>query len=279
MFTAVLNANKHLLVSLLMVAMGLTGCAGLGTSSQDTETAYYETAQDYLDKRNFTLAVERLTALQDRFPFGRYADASALDLMYAYYGMNDFANALVEADRFTRLNAEHPDVDYAWFVRAMSYYELFLTNRGIFGKADPATRSPEQGQKAFRALTQFTARFPDSRYRSEALDAMVILKDSLARHELVVADYYIRRGAWISAAERAKTVVAHYPGVDAVGDALVVLAEAYHAMELPDDRKQVLNRLSRDYPQHPTLASGEYQPPKFEEDRWWVKVLTLGLTS
>lgn len=279
MFTAVLNVNKPLLVSLLMALIGLSGCAGLGQQSQDTETAYYETAQDYLEKRNYTMAVERLTALQDRFPFGRYADASALDLMYAYYGMNDFTGALVEADRFTRLNAEHPDVDYAWFVRAMSYYELFLTNRGIFGKADPATRSPEQGQKAFRALTQYTARFPDSQYRTEALDAMIILKDALARHELIVADYYIRRNAWIAAAERAKTVVTHYPGVDAVGDALVVLTEAYEALELPDDRELVLNRLTNEFPEHPTLSDGQYQSPVFEEDRWWLKVLTLGLTS
>ncbi|EAR07702.1 outer membrane protein assembly factor BamD [Reinekea blandensis] len=277
MFTAVQNANKALRVGLLAVLVALSGCASL--PSQDTETAYYETAQEYLEKRNYSMAVERLTALRDRFPFGRYADASALDLMYAYYGMNDFANALVEADRFTRLNSEHPDVDYAWFVRSMSYYELFLTNRGILGKADPAKRSAEQGQKAFRALSQFTARYPDSRYRPEALDAMVILKDALARHELVVADYYIRREAWIAAAERAKTVVEHYPGVTAVGDALVVLIEAYDALDMPTDRSLVLSRLTNDYPDHPTLRNGEYQPPRFAEDRWWVKALTLGLTS
>lgn len=279
MFTAVQNAKNHLTVGLIVTLIVLSGCAGNGKKTQDTETAYFETAQEYLEKRNYSLAIERLTQLRDRFPFGPYAEASALELMYAYYQSNDFANALIEADRFTRLNSQHPEVDYAWFVRAMSYYELFLTNRGIFGKADPAQRSPEQGRKAFRALSQFTGQFPDSGYRSEALKAMVVLKDALARHELVVADYYIRKGAWIAAAERAKVVVEHYPGVSAVADALVILVEAYDALDLPEDRERVLTQLKSDYPDHASLAEGEYQAPKWEEDRWWIKALTLGITS
>lgn len=279
MFTAVQNAKKHILVCVMLALVGLTGCAGNGKKSQDTETAYYETAQEYLDSRNFSLAAERLTELRDRFPFGRYAQASALDLMYAYYEMNDFANSLIEADRFTRLNSEHTHVDYAWFVRAMSYYEMFLTNQGILGTADPAQRSPEQGRKAFRALSQFTGQFPGSEYRAEALKAMIILKDALARHELIVADYYVRRDAWIAAAERAQAVVQHYPGVSSVGDALVVLVEAYDAMAMPEDRMAALNRLKTEFPDHPTLSGGDYQSPKWEEDRWWLKVLTLGITS
>jgi outer membrane protein assembly factor BamD len=193
--------------------------------------------------------------------------------------MNDYTSALVEADRFARLNPDHPDVDYAHFIRAIGYYELFLTNRGIFGKGDPAMRSPEQGVTAFSYLSQFAVQFPTSDYRPEALKAMVILKDALARHELIVADFYIRKGAWIAAAERAQVVIEHYPGVSAVGDAYVVLVEAYDALKLPEDRAIALSALMESYPNHPTLANGEYVKPVWEEDRWWVKALTLGLTS
>lgn len=279
MFPAAVTRKKLPLILALSLLVVLTGCATTGNKPADTEAAYYETAQRYLENRNFTLAVERLTELQNRFPFGRYTKASALDLMYAQYQMNDYTSALIEADRFIRLNPDHPNADYASFVRAMSYYELYLTNRGIFGRADPAQRSPQQGEKAFQALRQFTTQYADSEYRAEALTAMVILKDALARHELFVADYYIRRGAWIAAAERAQVVVSHYPGVSAVGDAYVVLVEAYRTLGLDIDAEAALSDLQQNYPKHPTLASGTYEAPKWSEDRWWVKVITLGLTS
>jgi outer membrane protein assembly factor BamD len=279
MFTAVQHAKKGVLMGSLVLALALSGCASNRTQGTDSESAYYDSAQQYLGNRNYSMAVERLSELQNRFPLSRFAKASALDLMYAYFEMNDYTSALVEADRFARLNPDHPDVDYAHFIRAMGYYELFLTNRGIFGKGDPAMRSPEQGVTAFSYLSQFAVQFPTSDYRPEALKAMVILKDALARHELIVADFYIRKGAWIAAAERAQVVIEHYPGVSAVGDAYVVLVEAYDALELPEDRAIALSALMESYPNHPTLASGEYVKPVWEEDRWWVKALTLGLTS
>jgi outer membrane protein assembly factor BamD len=279
MFTGTSNVKKMSHWVFLVTITLLVGCASNGNKVEDTETAYYESAQTYLENRNYTSAIERLTELQSRFPFGRYTKASTLDLIYAYYQTNDFTSALIEADRFTRLNSDNPNVDYAYFIRAMSYYELFLTNRGIFGQGDPAMRSPEQGVKAFSALNNYVNGFPDSDYRPEALKAMVILKDALARHELIVADYYIRRGAWIAAAERAKNVIEHYPGVSAVGDAYVVLIEAYDTLSLIEDRDLVLDSLQTDFPNHETLTSGTYLAPKWEEDRWWVKVLTLGLSS
>ncbi len=279
MFTAASGAKNISYGVILALSVLLAGCAGLNKKTADTETAYYETAQVYLEKRNYSLAIERLTELQSRFPFGRYTAASQLDLMYAQYQTNDFTSALIEADRFTRLNSDHPNIDYAWYIRAMSYYELFLANRGILGKGDPANRSPEQGKRAFSALTDYSSRFPESDHRAEALAAMVVLKDALARHELIVADYYIRRGAWLAAAERAQVVVEHYPGVSAIADAYVVLIEAYRALDLKEDQAIVLDKLTTEFPDHATLKSGRYAAPKWEEDRWWLKVLTLGLTS
>jgi len=279
MFTTVTRSKKIGFIAISLVFSILTGCASNGKSDTDTESAYYESAQEQLENRNYSMAIERLSELQSRFPFGSYSKASLLDLMYAQFASKDFTSSLIEADRFTRLNPDHPNVDYAWFIQAMSYYELYLTNRGIFGNGDAAKRSPEQGQKAFNSLSIYTARFPNSEYRQEALKAMVVVKDSLARHELIVADYYIRRGAWVAASERAQVVVAHYPGVSAVGDALVVLVESYKALNLTQEHNLALEKLRTDYPNHAVFASGEYKAPKWQEDRWWVKLITLGLTS
>lgn len=281
MFTAMFGKKKPLSLLTLAAAFLLSGCALFADRTLDTEEAYYEAAQDYLARDNYSMAIENLNQLQERFPFGRYAQAAALDLMYAQYQSNDFASALIGADRFTRLNSDHPNVDYAWFVQAMSYYELYLDNSGLFGTTDPAIRSPEQGNRAFSSLKVYTDRFPESEYRQEALQAMVLLKDALARHELYVADFYVRKGAWIAAAERAQVIVNRYPGVAAVPDAWVVLVESYGALDLPEDRELALSALRTNYPEHPVFdeGTGEYNAPSWGEDRWWVKILTLGLAS
>lgn len=269
---------RHILTSVLTLTL-LAGCANLGNKPLDTEEAYYQSAQNYLARSNNSMAIEKLTELQEKYPFGQYARASSLDLMYAYYQSGDYSTALIEADRFTRLNPDHEDVDYAAFIRAMSYFELYMENRGFFKRTDPSMRSPAQGQKAFSALDNFLTKYPGSDHRDNILAAMVVLKDSLARHELIAADYYVRKGAWIAAAERARSIVEHYPGVSSAGDALVILIEAYDVLDQPADKEIAMIRLQQSFPDHSVFASGEYVSPKWEEDRWWVKFFTLGLAS
>ena len=271
--------NWPTLATILLLTLTLGGCSLFQNANQESEQALYEQASRHLENRNYTLAIDTLEQLEDRFPFGRYAKQLQLDLMFARYMSNDHAQALLDADRFTRLNPDHPSVDYAWYLRGMSYYRLYEQNSGITGRGDLAQRSQAQGQSAFDALSRYTQLFPDSGYREDALDTMIILKDSLARHELIVADYYMRRDAWVAAAERAQVVRQHYPGVSAQADALVVLIESYNQLGLAQDREIALATLQRDHPGHATLAEGEYQSPFLQQDRWWLKILTLGWLS
>lgn len=277
---------QHVLVSILRLPMMvvllfsiLLGGCSLFQKGPVSEDALYEQATRQLDQRNYTAAIDTLEQLEGRFPFGRYAQQLQLDLAYARYMSRNYTQALLDADRFTRLNPDHPTVDYAWFLKGMSYYKLYQENTGITGRGDPAQRSQQQAERAFDALRTFATRFPDSEYRPEAIETMVLLKDALARHELIVADYYMRREAWISAAERAQVVRQHYPGVSAQADALVVLIESYEAMGLERDRDLALETLKAHFPEHDTLSSGDYRSPYIEKDRWWVKVLTLGWFS
>lgn len=279
MFTASISSGFFRLTLFIGLITALSGCSLFQAQTADTEEAYYDAAQTYLENRNYSLAIERLETLLSRFPFGRYTAAANYDLMYARFQSNDFSGALINADRFIRLNPNEENVEYAWYVRAMSFYELYLTNRGIFSRGDPAQRSPEQGKRAFDALSEFTELFPKSQNRAEALSAMVVLKDALARHELIVADFYLRKQAWVAAAERAQAVTQQFPGVSAQADAYVILIEAYEALGLSDDRALALAELQQNFPSHPTLASGNYRSPRAEQDRWWLKLLTLGLMS
>ncbi|WP_157954202.1 outer membrane protein assembly factor BamD [Saccharospirillum mangrovi] len=267
------------LFTLVILLIGLNGCALFRNNDAESEQALYERASDYIESQSFDLAIDTLEQLQNRFPFGRYAQQTQLDLMYARYRSRDFAQAVLDADRFTRLNPDYASVDYAWYLKGMSYYRLYEQNAGITGRGDLAQRSQQDGERAFSALKDYTDRFPTSDYREDAIDTMILLKDALARHELVVADYYMRRGAWIAAAERAKVVQSHYPGVSAQGDALVVLIESYDALGRDEDRALALADLQEQYPDHPTLSSGHYRTPYIEKERWWVKLLTLGWFS
>jgi outer membrane protein assembly factor BamD len=271
--------NWPALATIFLLILTLSGCSLFQKGNQESEQALYERASSQLENRNYTLAIDSLEQLESRFPFGRYAKQLQLDLMYARYMSNDHAQALLDADRFTRLNPDHPSVDYAWYLRGMSYYRLYEQNAGITGRGDLAQRSQAQGESAFDALSRFIARFPDSEYREDAIDTMIIVKDSLARHELIVADYYMRRDAWVAAAERAQVVRQHFHGVSAQGDALVVLIESYDKLGLEQDRQQALAALKRDHPNHATLAGGAYESPYLQQDRWWLKVLTLGWLS
>lgn len=273
-----LRAARVTLVAVLTTVL-ISGCSLFRPNTAESEQALYDAASRQLDNRNYTLAIDTLERLEDRFPFGRYAQQLQLDLMYARYMSGDYAQALLDADRFTRLNPDHSTVDYAWYLKGMSYYKLYEQNSGITGTGDLAQRSQADGENAFNALRTFVTRFPQSEYRAEALDTMILLKDALARHELIVADYYMRRDAWIAAAERAQVVRQHYPGVSAQADALVVLIESYKAMGLEEDRRIALEQLKKDYPEHATLKSGEYRSPYLQQDRWWLKILTLGWFS
>lgn len=264
---------------LIIFVTGLSGCALFRANDAESEQALYERASNYIDNQSYDLAIDALVQLQNRFPFGRYAQQTQLDLMYARYRSRDFAQAVLDADRFTRLNPDHPSVDYAWYLKGMSYFRLYEQNAGITGRGDLAQRSQQDGERAFNALKDYADRFPNSDYRSAAIDTMILLKDALARHELVVADYYMRREAWIAAVERAKVVQAHYPGVSAQADALVVLIESYEALDRQDDRAVVLAQLREQYPNHPTLRSGNYRSPYIQQERWWLKLLTLGWFS
>ncbi|MFQ3228989.1 outer membrane protein assembly factor BamD [Reinekea sp.] len=279
MYRAVFSQSFLQKVCLLGLIVSLAGCAGWSKQTSDTEAAYYDAAQTYLEKRNYSMAIEKLDALQSRFPFGRYSQASSIDLMYAKYQSKRFADSLITADRFTRLNADSPNIDYAWFIQAMSYYQMYMENSGIFGKADPAMRSPEQGEKAFSTMQSYLQMFPESEYRPEVVKAMVILKDSLAKHELYVADFYLRKQAWVSAADRAAAIINHYPGVAAQADAYLILIASYDALGLEEEKNIAIARLTMDFPTHDTLTSGDYIAPKHQRERWWVKALTLGIAQ
>ena len=117
----------------MLLATMLMSCSLFGDKDKDeerensktlTEKQLYERVQSLLDKESFDLAVKNLQLLESRFPFGTYAEQSQLEIIYAYYRNNEEDSAIASAERFIRLHANHPEVDYAWYMRGLANYSL-----------------------------------------------------------------------------------------------------------------------------------------------------------
>lgn len=245
-----------------------------------SEQQLYERVQEYLDDEKFDLAVKNLQLLESRFPFGVYADQSQLEIVYAYYRNNDKDAAIAAADRFLRLHPRHPDADYAWYMKGLANYSLKPGLLSRFYEADQSARDVASARRSFREFQEFLRRYPDSVYAADARVRMIHIKDVLARHELVVANYYVKRRAYTAAINRAKAVVEQYQKTEAVADAFALLVFSYHRLGLTDLVDDNLAVLQANFPNHPSLdANGDYRyDDDFDLDRRsWLNRLSLGL--
>ena len=268
---------KHLL---LIAIFALTAaCSSNETISENLgETELYRQAQADLDNKSYTSAITKLKALESRYPFGRFAEQAQLELIYAYYRNMEPEAARASAERFIRLHPQHPSVDYAYYLKGLASFDQ---DRGILARflpLDMTKRDPGAARDSFNEFAQLTTRFPNSRYAPDAKARMVYLRNLLAANEIHVADYYLRRQAYVAAANRGRYVVENFQGTPAVGDGLAVMTEAYQRLSLDDLASASLETLQLNYPEHPSLKDGQFVPRVEEADnRGWLSRATLGL--
>lgn len=268
-----------ILLSLLMVA-----CSGndeLPELAADTgEQQMYEEAQRYLRSGNYDLAVRSLQLLESRYPFGKYAEQAQLELIYAHYGAYEHEAAVEAADRFIRLHPQHPSVDYAYYMKGLSAY---TSGEDIFARflpSDETKRDTSHAKEAFAEFSQLLSRYPDSPYAADARARMVHLRNLLARHEIVVANYYFRRGAYMAAANRGRYVVENFQQTPAVADGLAVMAQGYILLGLNDLAEDSITVLAMNYPDHPALDdNGEFKSVYTLDglQRSWINRASFGL--
>jgi outer membrane protein assembly factor BamD len=203
----------------------------------------YNDAMKNLNSNSFEEAIKQFESLQSHYPYGRYAQQAQLEIAYAYYRQNEAESSIAAADRFIKQYPNNPHVDYAYYVKGLANFNADI---GLFGLAfgqDPTERDPKAAQDSFAAFKDLVMRFPASRYTPDARLRMQYLLDALAKYDIHVARYYLRRGAHIAAVNRAKEVLTQYPNTPAIYDALRILVEGYDALgmsELRDDAQRVL---------------------------------------
>ena len=244
------------------------------------EQQLYREAQRHLKNENFSLAVRSLQMLESRYPFGRYAEQAQLELIYAHYGAYEFAAATESADRFIRLHPRHPNVDYAFYMKGLAAYDIEPGFFSRFIPSDDTKRDVSHIQIAFGEFSQLLARYPDSAYAPDARQRMVHMRNMLARHEIHVANYYFRRGAYMAALNRGKYVVERMQQTPSVADGLAIMAQAYLLLDLSELADESIDVLCKNFPDHPNIKEGCVFDSAYTVDglqRSWINQATLGL--
>jgi len=236
---------------MLGIVLCITGCRKDKDFVEERSAAeLYETAKKSLNSKNWDRAMLAYKALQTRYPFGRYAEQSMLDLAYAQFRGGAPDSALSTLDRFIRTYPTHPNVDYAYYLKGLVNYEQ---NLGFLEKMMPARvrdRDQSKARDSFLDFNELIRRFPDSRYVPDARQRMIFLRNNLAAYEIIVAEYYMRREAYIAAANRARYALEVYPETPESAEALVILHKAYTKLELPDLAEGSMAVLALNYPDH-----------------------------
>jgi outer membrane protein assembly factor BamD len=243
--------RSSLLLPLALVAALLLAAAGGCSSITADETAgwsaqrLYGEAKDAMASKEWTKAIKYLEKLEARFPYGRYAQQAQLEVAYAHWKDSERASALAAADRFIKLYPNHPNVDYAYYLKGLINFNELSGMLTWLTSPDMTDRDPKASREAFESFKEVVTRFPESKYAMDSAARMRYLVNALAAYEVHVARYYMKRTAFIAAANRAQYAVQHYPQSPAVEEAFFILIKAYDALgmdELRDSAERVMRK-------------------------------------
>lgn len=260
---------RFTLGSLAVIGALLLGGCGL-LPEQIDETAgwnaqrLYTEAKTYMSEGSYEQAIKLFEKLEARYPYGRYAQQAQLEVAYAHYKSNEPALAIAAADRFIKLHPNHPNVDYMYYLKGLVTFNEDLGLLAGLSNQDLSERDPKGAQESFDTFSQLVSRFPNSRYAEDSKQRMLYLVNALAAHEVHVARYYYRRGAYIAASNRAQAAIKTYPQAPALEEALFILVKSYDALGLNDLRDDADRVLRKNFPNSVYLAGG----PK-DNRPWW----------
>jgi outer membrane protein assembly factor BamD len=249
----------------VMLAVSGSGCKAHREKQEKkvTPEALYKKAHKSLENYDFNGAIKTYEQLTARFPFTDEARQARLDLIYAYYRAGEGESATDAADTFIRENPTHPRVDYAWYVKGLVDFERSPNAIERLFHADLTKRPPSTARKAFAAFKTVVEQFPKSDYAHDSLQRMIYLRNRLASYEVHVAQFYYKRGAYVAAAQRAKSAIEQYDGAPAIRDALVIMIESYDKLNLQPLAANAREVYQANYPGAVRSSEAEVKKP------WW----------
>ncbi|TAK40118.1 MAG: outer membrane protein assembly factor BamD [Lysobacteraceae bacterium] len=259
------------LVVLLLLAAVLTsaGCTRVKGWFKDSDanegvpvSELYEKGHTEMEHGNWATAITVYKRLVAQYPYGEHTEQALVETAYAQYKSGRNEEAISTIDRFIRTYPTHRNIAYLYYLRGLVNSDrdtIFLQQVWSLDASRRDLSTPLQAYNDFRIVAE---RYPNSRYAGDARERMLQLRDMFARHDLDVGLYYLRRGAWVAAANRAQHVLETYPGSSLQDDAVALMGEAYERLgneTLAADARRVLEKnnsahpwLRGDWPDYPS---------------------------
>ncbi|MBD3587350.1 outer membrane protein assembly factor BamD [Salinimonas sp. HHU 13199] len=236
------------------VMVSVAGCSSSDDAEEQAALAnmgaqqMYQQAQQNMQAGNFSAASNTLSALDSRYPFGPLSHQVQLDLIYSYYKSGKIDETIATIDRFIRLNPNHSDIDYAFYMRGLVNMEADSNLFQELMNIDRDDRDPAKSRQAFDDFRRLIQQYPDSKYAADARKRMMFIKNRLASYEIAIAKFYMRREAYVAAANRGRYVIEHFPDSDQVQRALEIMVSSYEELGLTELRDNAMKTLKLNYP-------------------------------
>jgi outer membrane protein assembly factor BamD len=258
-------------VAALLAVLSLTFLAGCGLlPDQIDETRDWSANKLYAEAKTamadgaFDKAIKFFEKLEARYPYGRFAQQAQLEVAYAHYKQQEKVLAIAACDRFIRLHPNHPNVDYAYYLKGLVNFNEDLGLLGYVSNQDLTERDPKAAQESFEAFKALVTQFPNSKYAKDSALRMAYLVNTLAAHEVHVARYYMKRGAYVAAVNRAQSSIKTYPDAPANEEALYLMIKAYDALSIADLRDDTERVMRKNFPN-----SKYYKDGLDKKEPWW----------
>lgn len=271
---------NHTILFCLLITVVLGGCASkLENPYERTEQEYYLSAKEELDDEDYFSAEKELKKLETYYPFGAFAEQAQLELMFAYYHLDNMDDVLATAERFIRLNPLHTQVDYAYYMRGLATYELGFSTLERYWPDELNERDQSAFRDSFAYFSELIERFPNSRFVPDAIARMRYLREQMASYEIAIARYYMKRHAFVAAADRATKVLLNFQKTFYVEEALVIQIEAFNELAMPEEANKAFTLLKSNYPKNKYLKDGKFDGPDLAmTDRHsFLYLITFGL--
>jgi outer membrane protein assembly factor BamD len=231
------KSNVFLMASLLLL---LSGCKHWWGGSDEDNNPFqgvsaqqlYSDSKKAMAKEEYTAAIKRLEALDTMYPFNDYAEQAQIDLIYAYYKKEDYPSAEATAERFIHLYPRSKRVDYAYYMKGLSNFQQTRGALANILSIDDSWRDPGTQSQAYSDFATLVQKFPDSRYKANALQRMIYLRNMFAQRELNASIYYYQRKMYVASTERAAYLIKTYPQASSAQSALSIVYYANKAMGL-----------------------------------------------
>jgi len=233
------SVSSGLMAMLAAAMIALSACSKPQINYQEASVdVLYEDALAELNDKQWTTAALKFAEVERQHPYSAWARRAMLMSAYAYYMGNKYSDSILATERFVGLHPGNKDVPYAYYLKAICYYEQ-ITDVG---------RDQKMTEDALNSLEELVRRFPTTEYARDARLKIDMTKDHLAGKELAIGRYYERRREYVAAINRFRNVIVNYQTTSHVPEALHRLTETYLAMGVKKEAQTAAAVLGYNFP-------------------------------